>query len=90
MEPKKKLTLDDVLQEFNPYHNNKEDKISACTFIQHRREVFSDLLIHAMNPESQDVREWDDERWQALVSFAEDFNTFLRCLETYYRRELNS
>jgi hypothetical protein len=84
MEPKKKATLDHVLEQFNPYHNDKEEE-SAWTLIQHKREVFSDLLIHAMNPESQDVRGWDDARWQALVSFAEDFNNFLRSLEAYYR-----
>lgn len=89
MERKKKLTLDYVLEQFNPYHNDR-DEDSARTLIQHKREVFSDLLIQAMNPESQDLRKWDDARWGALVSFAEDLNNLLRCLEMYYRQECNS
>lgn len=75
MERKRTLTLDDVLEQFNLYQNDREED-SAWTLIQHKREVFSDLLIQAINPESQDVREWDDVRWRALVSFADDFNNF--------------
>jgi hypothetical protein len=86
-----KITLDDVVLQLNPHHtaNTSEDIKSARGVVAEQREAFFELLIGVMNPEGEDVRDWDKVRWERLVAFSQDLSNFLRYLDSYYRQQRN-